>query len=87
MAWNPKKYNETNITDHTLDFCKQQFGDEQAEEAARLLNLCCKYNGRITAEMLDRNTYNLETGEWGKGCQRLYETGSRSTATVYHTER
>lgn len=66
MAWNPKRYNETNITDHTLDFCKQQFGDEQAEEAARLLNLCCKYNGRITAEMLDRNTYNLETGEWEK---------------------
>lgn len=66
MAWNPKKYKEDNITDHTLDFCKQQFGEEQAEEAARLLNLCCKYNGRITAEMLDRNTYNLETGEWEK---------------------
>lgn len=66
MAWNPKRYSESNITDHTLDFCRQQFGDDQAEEAARLLNLCCKYNGRITAEMLDCNTYNLETGEWEK---------------------
>lgn len=66
MAWNPKRYCESNITDHTLDFCRQQFGDDQAEEAARLLNLCCKYNGRITAEMLDCNTYNLETGEWEK---------------------
>lgn len=66
MAWNPKRYSESNITDHTIDFCRQQFGDDQAEEAARLLNLCCKYNGRITAEMLDCNTYNLETGEWEK---------------------
>lgn len=66
MAWNPKRYCESNITDHTLDFCRQQFGADQAEEAARLLNLCCKYNGRITAEMLDCNTYNLETGEWEK---------------------
>jgi hypothetical protein len=32
----------------------------------RILNLYSKYNGRVTAEMLDRNTYNLETGEWKK---------------------
>ena len=30
----------------------------------RILNLYSKYNGRVTGEMLDRNTYNLETGEW-----------------------
>ena len=36
----------------------------QAREAARLLNLCCKMNGRITAEMLDCHTYNVRTGEW-----------------------
>jgi len=60
MAW---KGSET-IPQHTLDFCRAQFGEDQAAEAARLLNLCCKYNGRSTAEMLDRNTYNLATGEW-----------------------
>ena len=62
MAW---KGGEV-IPDHTLDFCRTQFGDDQAAEAARILNLCCKYNGRITAEMLDRRTYNLATGEWQK---------------------
>lgn len=75
MAWNPHKYSVEHITDHTRDFCMQQFGGakqvgnenfgkSQAEEAARILNLICKYNGRCTAEMLDKNTYDLESGEW-----------------------
>ena len=75
MAWNPHKYSVEHITDHTRDWCMQQFGGakqvgnenfgkSQAEEAARILNLVCKYNGRCTAEMLDKNTYDLESGEW-----------------------
>ena len=75
MAWNPHKYSVEHITDHTRDFCMQQFGGakqvgnenfgkSQAKEAARILNLVCKYNGRCTAEMLDKNTYDLESGEW-----------------------
>ena len=62
MAWKGGE----EIPEHTLGFCREAFGDKEAEEAARILNLCCKYNGRITAEMLDRRTYNLETGEWAK---------------------
>ena len=64
IAWNPHKYAINQITDHTRDWCAQQFGESQADEAARLLNLICKYNGRCTPEMLDKNTYNLENGEW-----------------------
>ena len=64
MAWNPRKYDVNNITRHTRDWCTQQFGESQADEAARLLNLICKYNGRCTPEMLDKNTYSLENGEW-----------------------
>lgn len=70
MAWNPEStdYNSDNsgVLKHTLDFCKTQFGEDEAPEAARLLNLCCKLNGRSTAEMLDSKTYNLESGEWRK---------------------
>ncbi len=62
MAWK----GEECIPQHTIDFCRTQFGEQQAHEAARLLDLCCKYNGRITAEMLDRRTYNVETGEWAQ---------------------
>ena len=64
MAWNPRKYDVNNITRHTRDWCAQQFGESQADEAARILNLICKYNGRCTPEMLDKNTYSLENGEW-----------------------
>ncbi|MFA9390381.1 MAG: glycosyl hydrolase 115 family protein [Prolixibacteraceae bacterium] len=66
MAWDPTRYKVTNLMDHPRAFCAQQFGDDQANEAARILNLYSKYNGRVTAEMLDMNTYNLETGEWKK---------------------
>lgn len=66
MAWNPTRYTAENLKDHTLAFCSQQFGESQAVEAARILNLYSKYAGRITAEMLDMTTYNLETGEWKK---------------------
>ena len=64
MAWNPRKYDVNNITRHTRDWCAQQFGESQADEAARILKLICKYNGRCTPEMLDKNTYSLENGEW-----------------------
>lgn len=64
MAWNPHKYSVNNITRHTRDWCAQQFGESQADEAARILNLICKYNGRCSPEMLDKNTYSLENGEW-----------------------
>ena len=64
MAWNPHKYSVNNITRHTRDWCAQQFGESQADEAARILNLICKYNGRCTPEMLAKNTYSLENGEW-----------------------
>ena len=64
MAWEPKKYSAQTVMTHVAGFCREQFGDAQAEEAARILNLYLKYNGRVTAELLDKNTYNLETGEW-----------------------
>ncbi len=64
MAWNPRSVGRDLVATHTEPFCRQLFGNKQAEEAARLLNLCCKYAGRSTAEMLDADTYNIESGEW-----------------------
>ena len=63
MAWNPKRYTADNLLEHPRGFCARQFGEEQADEAARILNLYSKYNGRVTPEMLDCHTYNIETGE------------------------
>ena len=81
MAW---KGGET-VPQHTLDFCRATFGEDQAAEAARLLDLCCKYNGRISAEMLDRNTYNLANGEWERvvaDYNRLETEALRQYATL-----
>lgn len=64
MAWDPERYTAGNLLEHPLQFCEQQFGAAEAPEAARILNLYSQYAGRVTAEMLDRNTYNLESGEW-----------------------
>ena len=63
MAWNPTKYHVGNLLDHTRDFCAESFGQEQACEAAQLLNLVSKYNGRITSEMLDATTYTTDEFE------------------------
>ena len=71
FAWNPKRYNAANLLEHPKKFCAQQFGESQAEEAARILNLYSQYAGRVTAEMLDADTYNLETGEWKQVCDEF----------------
>lgn len=70
MAWDPAAFTASNLLDHTRAFCATQFGEDQAAEAARILNLQCKYAGRCTAEMLDAGTYTLKDGTWEKVNQR-----------------
>ena len=64
MAWNPKAYNQQNITDHTRAFFSTVCGDAIANEAADIYNTNCQYMARVTPEMLDARTYNVQTGEW-----------------------
>ena len=74
MAWNPKEYTLQNVTDHTRRFFQSVLSGSAAEkvpswsdigaEAASIYNQNCQYMARVTPEMLDARTYNLETGEW-----------------------
>ncbi len=64
MAWNPKEYNQQNVTQHTQHFFSDVFSKAIAEEAADIYNQNCQYMARVTPEMLDASTYNVETGEW-----------------------
>ena len=64
MAWNPKAYTQQNITDHTRAFFRTVCGDAIANEAADIYNTNCQYMARVTPEMLDARTYNVQTGEW-----------------------
>ena len=72
MAWSPKDYTVQTVTDHTRSFFSSALGDSSlftlhsslAEEAADIYNRNCQYMARVTPEMLDARTYNVETGEW-----------------------
>ena len=68
MAWNPKTYTQQNVTDHTRAFFRTVLGSSVAEntvvEAADIYNTNCQYMARVTPEMLDARTYNVQTGEW-----------------------
>lgn len=64
MAWNPTSFSENNLQEYARKFCEEQFTPAEATEAAEILSMYCKFNSRITAEMLDDKTYNLESGEF-----------------------
>jgi hypothetical protein len=64
MAWNPTSFNENNLDEYARKFCEEQFGKEESIEAAEILSTYCKYNSRVTAEMFDQRTYNLQSGEF-----------------------
>lgn len=80
MAWNPGSVSRDVITTHMTAFCAQQFGEQHAAEAARILNLCCKYAGLSTAEMLDAKTYTLD--EWPQMVQQ-YQQLERDALRLY----
>jgi len=64
MAWNPASFTQDNLAGYSLKFTEEHFGKEQAKEAADIINLYCKYNARVSAEMLSEKTYNLQSGEF-----------------------
>lgn len=68
MAWNPRQFTADNLPQHAERFCSETLGSEHASEAARLLTEYARFNGRVTPEMLDHRTYNLENGEWDRVC-------------------
>ena len=68
MARRPEAFTAENLLEHTRAFCADAFGGDQADEAARILNLYSKYSGRTTAEMMDRTTYDLASGEFRRVC-------------------
>ncbi len=64
MAWNPNAFNAQNFRQHTLEFCKDAFGEKNAKAAANIIEKYSTYNGRVTPEMLNIRTYNLHSGEY-----------------------
>ncbi|MBS1510329.1 MAG: glycosyl hydrolase 115 family protein [Bacteroidetes bacterium] len=65
-AWNPERIGPAAIHQYTVNWAAAQFGAAHAEEIAGILEKYTKFNGRRKPELLDANTYNLQTGEWAK---------------------
>ena len=80
MAWNPNQFNASNLQNYIERFCRQQFGEEFAVEAARILNLNCKYTHRRTAEQMEANTYSLTNGEWNARLQEFNQLNDEAQA-------
>ena len=60
MAWDPTQFNPNNLKNYIEAWCAEQFGDNYAAEAARILNQYTKFNHRVTPELLNARTYSLE---------------------------
>ncbi|WP_319481901.1 glycosyl hydrolase 115 family protein [uncultured Draconibacterium sp.] len=60
MAWDPTQFNPNNLKDYIKNWSAEQFGENYADEAARILNQYTKFNHRVTPELLNARTYSLE---------------------------
>ncbi|GHT38089.1 hypothetical protein AGMMS49965_00420 [Bacteroidia bacterium] len=60
MAWNPERFNPSNLQDYAQTWCEQQFGAKYAKDAAEMLRLYTKYNSRVTPELLNDKTFSLD---------------------------
>ncbi|KFE99794.1 hypothetical protein IX39_03800 [Chryseobacterium formosense] len=64
MAWNPTSFTQDNLNNYSVKFAEEHFGKNNAKEIVEIINLYCKYNSRISAEMMNHKTYNLQSGEF-----------------------
>ncbi|WP_319501388.1 glycosyl hydrolase 115 family protein [uncultured Draconibacterium sp.] len=60
MAWDPTQFNPNNLKDYIKNWSAEQFGENYADEAARILNQYTKFNHRVTPELLNARTYSIE---------------------------
>ena len=59
FAWDPDRIPAEKLDEYTSNWAKEQFGEKYAKDAAEVLDLYTKYNGRRTPEMLYSDTYSL----------------------------
>ena len=66
MAWSPTRYTPKTLGKFTERFCAGIFGEKEAKEAARILDTTSRWACRCTPELLNKDTYDLDSGEWAK---------------------
>ena len=66
MAWNPTRYTPKTLRKFTERFCAGIFGEQEAKESARILDLTSRWACRCTPEMLNKDTYADSGGREGR---------------------
>lgn len=63
-AWDPEKIGADDVQPYTEKWAAEQFGEEYSNQIATILSAYSKINGRRKPELLDQNTYSINTGEF-----------------------
>jgi hypothetical protein len=58
-AWDPKKWNESNISSYYTKWAKQQFGEVYADDIGSIIGKYSQLSARRKPELLDDKTYSL----------------------------
>ncbi|WP_207494775.1 glycosyl hydrolase 115 family protein [Aridibaculum aurantiacum] len=58
-AWNPNKWNESNLQQYYTQWAAQQFGEQHAKEIGIINQKFSQYIARRKPELLDANTYSI----------------------------
>ena len=58
-AWNPKKWNESNLQEYYTHWAAQQFGNEHAKAIGTINSRYARYIARRKPELLDATTYSI----------------------------
>lgn len=83
FAWNTDAIRAKDLPNYYLNWAKQQFGDDHAEEIAEILSLYTKYNARRTPEMLKPDTYSLVNYREAERVVDDYKNLVEKSQTIY----
>jgi len=59
LAWDTKRWTNSNINEYTRLWAEREFGPKYADEIADIISKYSKYNGRRKPELLSSTTYSL----------------------------
>ncbi|HTQ26513.1 MAG TPA: glycosyl hydrolase 115 family protein, partial [Puia sp.] len=59
-AWNPRRWNEDNLSAFYTNWCTNQFGEKYAKQIGHIIQQYTQFNARRKPELLSPETYSLE---------------------------
>ncbi len=83
FAWNPDAIQPEDLPAYHIDWARQQFGDEFAEEIAEILMKYTKYNSRRKPEMLSPDTYSLVNYREAESIVEDYNALAKNAEELY----